>query len=486
MTADGGIDVVDNGANDIEEWTRPLWVPIEAGGPLAADATTYAYTTVEEEGRAVIQPTEALAPIPAGVASCTPLVRGCRALRFKYDTTETTATGENPSQWGEYKGHLSKVVFHAYNPASKTMEEPTVAQYVYDKQGRLRAEWDPRLEHPLKTVYGYDAEGHVTALTSAGQQPWAFTYGTSAGDANTGRLLKVTRAQPKGGASEEEVKAKLKEQQEQPSNTAAAKLSGSTVVGVTMGVSNGTWSNSPFAYGYQWEDCNTEGKACTPILGATNANYKLATSDVGHTLLAQVWATNGGGTIIAASAASAVVTSSGTMVEGEHHSPGPGWSIDYHVPVSGAGLPTLSKEEVEKWGQKDTSEGEDNDPVEGTAIFPPDEPQGWPASDYTRARIDYMNNKGLSVNTTTPSGAVSTTEYNGTSEVTRTLSPGNRVSALKEGCISIAKKNANPRKPRNCSTPKPNTTPKTMRSSRSSAPNTKLSSRTDRKSRRAA
>jgi hypothetical protein len=80
-----------------------------------------------------------------------------------------------------------------------------------DKQGRLRAEWDPRPEHPLKMVYGYDAEGHMTALTPPGRQPWAFTYGTIVGDSNTGRLLKVTRAQPTAGASEEKVKEKLHE-----------------------------------------------------------------------------------------------------------------------------------------------------------------------------------------------------------------------------------------------------------------------------------
>ena len=39
-------------------------------------------------------------------------------------------------------------------------------------------------------------------------------------------------------------------------DTEAPKLSGTPVVGVKMGVSHGTWSNSPVAYEYQWEDCN--------------------------------------------------------------------------------------------------------------------------------------------------------------------------------------------------------------------------------------
>ena len=114
--------------------------------------------------------------------------------------------------------------------------------------------------------------------------------------------------------------------------------------------------------------------------------------------------------------------------------------MEYHVAVSGTGLPTLTKEEVEKWGQKDSSEWEDNDPTEGMAIFPPDEPQGWPASKYTRATIDYINGKGLTVNTAAPTGGIATAEYNELNEKIRTLSADNRAAAMKEGCVSVAKK----------------------------------------------
>ncbi len=724
VNSSGSIYVVDNGANSIDGWMRPLWSPTEAGGPLAASATTYAYTTVEEEGKAVMQPTEALAPIPAGVSSCTPLVAGCRSLTFEYGK-ETTAKGENSSEWGNYKGRLEKVWFHGYSFSAKEMIKTEVGRYEYDSKGRLRAEWDPRLEHPLKTVYGYDAEGHVTAVTPPGQESWAFVYGTLAGDSNTGRLLKVTRAPASASLWNGEL----------PKNTEAPKLSGTPAVGVRMAVSNGAWSNSPVAYGYQWEDCNSEGKSCTPILGATDANYTPASGDVGHTLVAQVTAINGGGSVLASSAASAVVASeagaytqtvdsgyslkavscvpgttdcvasdsqgkvfyatnvssssasswsgwtgpgaspseavdcatssfcllaagsdegsggnlyyatslggswseayapsygvdaiscasssfcvdgqdgegyfrystspastswtlenqgtaamkgvsclsssfcaivngkgdiyvanstsqiessswketdvdgttalngvactstsscvavdgvgdvldltiessgtasaakhdidgsndltsvscasstcvavdsvgnvfvsenkgetwikryslgddltsvscastslcatvdtagkltglnpAGKAPEGEVHSSQPGSTIEYDVPASGAGAPyALSKEEVEKWGQKD-------DPVEGTAIFPPDEPQGWPASGYTRATVHYWDSHGRSVNTAVPTKGIATSEYNEANEVTRTLSADNRVAALKEGCVSLSKK----------------------------------------------
>ena len=67
-------------------------------------------------------------------------------------------------------------------------------------------------------IYGYDTEGHVTAMTPPGQESWAFTYGTMAGDSNTGRLLKVMRAP---------ASAKLWGG-EAPKNTEAPKLAGHT------------------------------------------------------------------------------------------------------------------------------------------------------------------------------------------------------------------------------------------------------------------
>ena len=195
------------------------------------------------------------------------MVPGCRALKFTYATKTKSEIGEGPTEWGEYEGRLVKVSYEGYNPATKKMTETPVpvAEYAYDKQGRLRAEWDPRISPALKTTYGYDAEGHVTALNPPGQEPWAFTYGTVAGDAGTGRLIKVTRAPVSAGLWGGAL----------PSNTGETpKLSGTPKVGVRMGVTKGVWSNSPVVYTFQWEDCNSEGKECTTIPGATNENYR--------------------------------------------------------------------------------------------------------------------------------------------------------------------------------------------------------------------
>ncbi len=664
--------------------------------------------TITTSGGTITEPTEVLAPVPAGV-SCTPMKQGCRALKLYY-AEATDAKGENQSEWGAYKGRLLRVFMEAYDPVSKEMKETEVAEYLYDKLGRLRAEWDPRVSPALKTTYGYDEEGHITALNPPGQEPWAFTYGTIVGDAGTGRLLKVARAPASEALWSGEV---LK-------NTETPTITGSPVVGVRMAVSNGKWSGTPATYGYQWMGCAANG-GCTPILGANNANYTPTIADLGHTLVALVTATNGGGSTVASAASSKVemrefteyglpsgsapyavaagpdgnmwftnngkskigkvtsagsvteyalpssseprgivagpdgnlwfvdwgtnevgkittsgtiteyalpagsnpqditvgpdsnlwftdwtskkigkITTSGTITEyaapsnpyditkgpdgnlwftmpwsewvgkittsgtvtkysstpagsepygivtgsdgnlwftdhgtnkvdkittggtvtayalaagslpqgiasgvggnlyvteygackiakvttggtvteyasaagsgpygvasgpdenlwvannatskilrfnpnineagiseGSVVTPKVGITLEYGVPLSGSGLPTMTSGEVAKWGQSD-------DPVEATAIMPPDAVQGWPASSYTRASIYYMDSRGRTVNVANPStatyGSVATTEYNELNEAVRTLSPDNRQTALEAGGKSI-------------------------------------------------
>ena len=91
-------------------------------------------------------------------------------------------------------------------------------------------------------------------------------------------------------------------------DTALPTVSGSPVEGQTLSATTGSWEGSPTSYTYQWEDCNTAGQACTNIAKATSSTYKLASTDVGHTLRVIVTATNTGGSTKASSAATATVT----------------------------------------------------------------------------------------------------------------------------------------------------------------------------------
>jgi RHS repeat-associated protein len=694
-----------------------VWMESTREEPNGQGNTSITYQSVS----GVIEPTQVLAPLPAGVTCGAELKRGCRALTFNY-AASTTATGETPAGWGDYVGRLTRVYFTAWDPESSKMTTTTVAQYSYDTKGLLRAEWDPRISPALKTTYGYDTTGRVVALTSPGQQPWLFTHGTIQGDTRPGRLLSVTR--PSASTSFGSGNT--------PTNTAVPSISGTVAVGSTLTATTGTWSNSPLAYNYQWENCNSSGAECKAIIGAVNSSYVVLPSSVPHKIVVQVTAMNAAGTGAASSAATAVVAApkyyfyqfgtegsgngqfkgpAGTVVdtsgniwvadsgnnriekfenlgkfvasygttgsgnlqfknptgiainpstgkvyvsdtgnnrievldsagkyvtafgsegttgglfkgpagiavnvgetaiyvvdsgnnrverfslstnayvstygssgtglgqfkspngiaanpnenkqtivdtgnnrgeeyvpggfcsllcvafgtsgsgEGQFSSPwgivenrsagrmfvvdsgndrieewGLGWTyksqfgssgsgyfgqfkapkwiaevtsgtyydslyisdtgnnrivmasphvvipdppmtaptppsygtsavttIEYKVPVSGAGAPyALGATEIAEWGETAA-------PVEGTAIFPPDEPEGWPAQDYKRASIVYLDSIGREVNSVVPGGAVSTTEYNSYNEVVRTLTPANREAALKEGAKS--------------------------------------------------
>jgi hypothetical protein len=94
-----------------------------------------------------------------------------------------------------------------------------------------------------------------------------------------------------------------------PTNTAAPAISGTAQQGQILDASNGTWTNNPAIFGYQWEDCNTSGASCTTVSGATSVNYTLAASDVGHTVRVVVTATNAGGSNSASSGQTATVAS---------------------------------------------------------------------------------------------------------------------------------------------------------------------------------
>jgi YD repeat-containing protein len=435
VSSNGGIYVADYKNDRLEEWMRSSWLPTVSEGTLKSGTTERSYEPVEvEEGKTLLLPHEVSAPAPVGISCGTnfaEMKKGCRALVFEYAHTTSASLGEAPGEWGEYRGRLMKVLFVGYNPAEKVekMEEKAVAEYAYDKQGRLRAEWDPRIEPALKTTYGYDSEDHVVAVSPPGQEPWLLRYGALDGDPNTGRLLSVTRpaaATPTTVKEQAELPA--------PTNESAPTLSGGISPGDTLTATKGTWVNKPLVYSYQWESCLLGiADLCHAIIGAVNESYTVRHSNSESTLRVRVTAENAAGGQTAISGDTGLVPEA-IATQPENPPPMPPsvgnssvYTIEYGVPLSGEGLPTMSKEELARWGQtKDL-------PVEGMAVFPPDTPMGWPAKSYKRATITYLDEEARAVNVTTPDGGISTTEYNETDEVDRTLSADNRATALKSG-----------------------------------------------------
>ncbi|HEX5307934.1 MAG TPA: SMP-30/gluconolactonase/LRE family protein [Solirubrobacteraceae bacterium] len=271
-----------------------VWRPSFASGSGGTNATQYTYQVIG----GMLEPLQELGPVPSGVSCAPSLKPGCRALTFNY-ATSTTAAGEGPGEWGDYAGRVTRVYFAtAEEKEGKTVQvTKTIAQYAYDSKGHLRAVWDPRVSPALKTTYGYDAEGRVVAVSPPGEDSVAFVYGTTAQDVSAGRLVQVVRPREETPLWDGVA----------PVDTAAPTLSGSTIVNGQMAVSNGTWSNAPVAYGYQWERCSSSGTECKAIDGAISSTYAPVAEDAGHALVVEVTAVNGGGAVVASTSASGAV-----------------------------------------------------------------------------------------------------------------------------------------------------------------------------------
>ncbi len=394
------------------------WMPTVSKSPIATDTLTDEYRSVEvSPSQYIIEPTLELAPHPSATCAREKFEAGCRALEYVYQEGAGTAKGEARSEWGSYKNRLKEVIAIAYEPKSKTMAHTPVAAYEYDKNGRLRAAWNPAITPALKTTYGYDPDNHLTAVTAPGQATWALTYGTIPTDTSGGRLLKVTRAPAPNPLWNGQL----------PANSTAPTISGEHTLGSTLTAAHGSWNNEPVVYGYQWTRCNSAGNECTAIPGATNPSYELAKADIGHTIRVLVTATNAGGSIVAQANQTALISES-KAVKTSEATPEPGSAIEYEVPLTGAtGLPTMTVTEMNRWGQTQ------DPPIDATAIIPPTvKPQPWPAHEYTGATADYMDSQARTTNIANPYGGLSTTEYNSENEIARNLTAANRATALKE------------------------------------------------------
>jgi YVTN family beta-propeller protein len=88
-----------------------------------------------------------------------------------------------------------------------------------------------------------------------------------------------------------------------PENTAVPTITGTPQQGQKLTEHNGSWTNAPTGYSYQWLRCNALGASCVPISGATGQTYVPAEADVEHTLAVQEIASNAGGSSTPATSA---------------------------------------------------------------------------------------------------------------------------------------------------------------------------------------
>ena len=161
------------------------------------------------------------------------------------------------------------------------------------------------------------------------------SYTLASGDVSHTIRAVVTAANSGGSAAASSVQTSVIAAEPPPVNTALPQVSGTTTQGQTLTASNGSWSNSPSSYSYQWQDCNSSGGSCSNIAGATSSSYTVAVSDVNHTIVVVVTARNAGGSASASSAATSLVptptpvntappTISGTAADGDTLTASPG------------------------------------------------------------------------------------------------------------------------------------------------------------------
>jgi hypothetical protein len=93
-----------------------------------------------------------------------------------------------------------------------------------------------------------------------------------------------------------------------PTNTAEPVVSGTVATGEVLSTTNGSWANGPASYGYQWQDCASDGSSCSNItLGSgcsttafsCSSSYTVQAGDAGHTIEAEVRASNASGSATA-------------------------------------------------------------------------------------------------------------------------------------------------------------------------------------------
>ena len=93
-----------------------------------------------------------------------------------------------------------------------------------------------------------------------------------------------------------------------PAVSSAPTISGTVRAGLTLSATNGTWSNTPTSYLYQWKSASTSGGTYSDIANANSSAYELVSGDVGRYLKVSVVASNSSGASSASlSSATAVV-----------------------------------------------------------------------------------------------------------------------------------------------------------------------------------
>jgi hypothetical protein len=92
-----------------------------------------------------------------------------------------------------------------------------------------------------------------------------------------------------------------------PQNTARPTITGDERVGEALTAEDGTWTNTPTSFAYEWQRCDIDATTCLPVPGANGKTYGVRTADLGFRLRVVVTARNSGGSGAATSAFTGII-----------------------------------------------------------------------------------------------------------------------------------------------------------------------------------
>ena len=210
-------------------------------------------------------------------------------------TAGSMAANMGVSSWTDYYGGL--VVFSDPSASSAltvpplNTSPPTISG-TPDEGSTLTASPGSWADSPTSYAYQWqDCDGLLCSNISGAT---GSTYTLQSSDVGKTIDVVVTASNAAGSIPAVSSQTTVVQTPPAPVSTTLPTISGSAQQGQILTASNGSWSNSPSSYAYQWQDCSSS-TSCTDISGATSSSYTLASSDVGKTVDVVVTARNAGG-----------------------------------------------------------------------------------------------------------------------------------------------------------------------------------------------
>ncbi len=154
------------------------------------------------------------------------------------------------------------------------------------------------------------------------------TYVIGGGEASKYIRCEVTASNSAGGTAADS--SAYGPVQAAPVNSVAPAVTGTTHFGLTLSTDNGTWSNAPTSFTYQWQRDTAGNLSFSDILGATSNHYVLDHQEVGNKVRCVVTATSDSGSTTANSNAVGLITGAApvsTIAPIIHGKPYPGNTV---------------------------------------------------------------------------------------------------------------------------------------------------------------